>query len=99
MQRQQKITLGEMRQSGLRRLLVYCSDHKCSHSVVVDSERWGDDVRLSDLDAAAPMSGRYSSGYEWERMEVEKIDPRAGPPRRQWNGGPSQSPLAGAVSR
>ena len=30
MQRQQKITLGEMRSgNGPRRLLVYCSDHKC----------------------------------------------------------------------
>jgi hypothetical protein len=50
MQRQQKITLGEMRQSGPRRLLIYCSDYRCAHSVVVDAARWGDDVRLSDLE-------------------------------------------------
>jgi hypothetical protein len=49
--RQQKITLGEMRSSGVRELLIYCADYKCSHSLqlapaVVD--KWRDDVRLSD---------------------------------------------------
>jgi len=49
MQRQQ--TLGEMRSNGgPTRLIVYCSDFKCSHSVVVDAAPWGDDVRLSDLE-------------------------------------------------
>jgi hypothetical protein len=48
--RQQKITLGEMRSAGHRRLLVYCADYKCSHSVVIDSEPWPDHVRLSDLE-------------------------------------------------
>ena len=31
MKRNQKITLGEMRASGVRGLLIYCSDYKCSH--------------------------------------------------------------------
>lgn len=51
MPREQKITLGEMRSSGgPTRLLVYCSDFKCSHSVVVGAAPWGDNVRLSDLE-------------------------------------------------
>jgi hypothetical protein len=50
MQRQQKITLGEMRESGPTRLIVYCSDYKCAHSVVIDAGRWGDDVRISELE-------------------------------------------------
>ena len=50
MQRPQKITLGEMRQSGLGRVLVYCADYRCSHSVVISAEAWSDDVRLSDLE-------------------------------------------------
>jgi hypothetical protein len=50
MQRQQKITLGEMRQSGPSRLLVYCGDYKCAHSVTISSGRWPDHVRLSDLE-------------------------------------------------
>ena len=81
MKRQQKITLGEMRSSnGPRRLIVYCSDYQCAHSVVIDAGRWSDDVRLSDLEpkftckvcgAAAPMSGRYSNWLAWERVLPE----------------------------
>ena len=51
MQRQQKITLGEMRANcGPTRLLIYCSDHKCSHLVMIDAACWPDDLRLSDLE-------------------------------------------------
>ena len=45
-----KITFGEMRASGIRDLLIYCSDYKCSHSVAISADQWGDDVRLSDLE-------------------------------------------------
>jgi hypothetical protein len=50
MQRQQKIPLREMRQSGPTRLIVYCGDYKCAHSVIINAERWRDDVRRSDLE-------------------------------------------------
>jgi hypothetical protein len=65
--RPQKITLGEMCSSGVRGLLIYCTDYRCAHSVMIDAGRWPDDVRLSDLEpkftcrlaaTAAPMSGR-----------------------------------------
>jgi hypothetical protein len=48
--RQQKITLGEMRASGVRGLLIYCSDYKCSHSTTISADRWPDHVRLSDIE-------------------------------------------------
>jgi hypothetical protein len=35
----QKITFGEMRSSGIRGLLIYCADFKCSHSVAVIADR------------------------------------------------------------
>ena len=35
---------------GPARLIAYCSEFKCSHSIVVDAKPWGDDVRLSDLE-------------------------------------------------
>jgi hypothetical protein len=51
MKREQKITFGEMRSdNGPRRLIVYCGDYKCAHSVVISSEGWPDHVRLSDLE-------------------------------------------------
>lgn len=51
--REQKITLGEMRQSGVYSLLVYCADYRCSHALQLEPAkvaRWPDDVRLSDLE-------------------------------------------------
>ena len=48
--REQKITLGEMRESGPTRLLIYCQDYRCTHSVTIDASQWPDDVRLSDLE-------------------------------------------------
>jgi hypothetical protein len=48
--REQKIAVGEMRASGPRRLLVYCGDYKCAHSVTIDAAPWPDHVRLSDLE-------------------------------------------------
>jgi hypothetical protein len=37
-----KITFGEMRSSGVRRILVYCADYMCSHSIAMPADRWGD---------------------------------------------------------
>ena len=36
--REQKITLGTMGASGVRGLLIYCFDYKCSHSVRVGAD-------------------------------------------------------------
>jgi hypothetical protein len=48
--RPQKITFGEMRDMGVRGLLIYCADYRCSHSVAVMADQWADDVRLSDIE-------------------------------------------------
>ena len=50
MDRPVKITFAEMRSAGVRGILVYCSDHKCSHSVALGADHWADDVRLSDVE-------------------------------------------------
>jgi hypothetical protein len=39
MGRPQKMTIGEVHEVGIRGLLVYCSDHKCSHSVEINKAR------------------------------------------------------------
>ena len=46
----QKITFGEMRASGVRDVLIYCRDHHCSHHMEIGAGRWGDQVRLSDVE-------------------------------------------------
>jgi hypothetical protein len=33
-----KITLGEMRSTGVRRLIVFCEDYGCSHNVILGRE-------------------------------------------------------------
>ena len=48
--RPQKITFGQMRSSGVRGVLVYCSDYKCSHSIAISADQWADDIRLSDIE-------------------------------------------------
>ncbi len=48
--REQKITLGEMREMGVRDVLIYCSDYRCSHWKRISADRRPDHVRLSDLE-------------------------------------------------
>jgi hypothetical protein len=37
--RQKKITFAEMRAAGVRGLLIYCSDYRCSHSTTIQMAR------------------------------------------------------------
>ena len=55
--REQKISLGEMRSSGARGLLVYCADYKRAHSVEISGDRWPDHIRLSDLEPLFRLLG------------------------------------------
>jgi hypothetical protein len=48
--RQQKITFGEMRESGVCGVLVYCADYRCSHSTAISADQWQDHLRLSDIE-------------------------------------------------
>ena len=48
--RPMKIAFREMRASGIDRLLVYCADFRCSHSIQMSADRWPDHVRLSDIE-------------------------------------------------
>jgi hypothetical protein len=38
----QKITF-EMRASGVREVLVYCRDHRCSHHVEISADHWSNE--------------------------------------------------------
>ena len=48
--RPQKITFGELRTSGVRDVLIYCRDHRCSHHITISADRWPNHVRLSDIE-------------------------------------------------
>jgi len=38
--RQEKITFAEMRESDVRGLLVYCADYRCNHSIAIVRDKW-----------------------------------------------------------
>ncbi|MGO4513973.1 hypothetical protein AB4Z51_44175 [Bradyrhizobium sp. 2TAF36] len=59
--RRLKITFGEMREMGVRGVLVYCH---CGHHVALDALRWPDDVRLSDLEPRFVCRGCGGRGAE-----------------------------------
>jgi hypothetical protein len=69
-----KITFADMRDMGVRGLLIYCADYKCSHSIAISGDRWPDHVRLSDIEplficqAAAPTCGRILIGISRRSM-------------------------------
>ncbi len=48
--RPEKITFGQMREMGVRGLLIYCADYRCSHSTTISGDKWPDEVRLSDIE-------------------------------------------------
>ena len=64
--RPQKITFGEMRDMGVRGLLIYCADYRCSHSIAISADGWPDDLRLSDIE---PRFGCQASVWVKRRLD------------------------------
>ena len=77
MTRPEKITLGEMRGSGVRGVLIYCADYKCSHWVKISADLWGDELRLSDLEDkfACSVCGQRGADvrpdFDWHLKKAE----------------------------
>jgi hypothetical protein len=46
----QKISFGDMRASGVREVLIYCRDRRCSHQIAISVDRWPDHIGLSDIE-------------------------------------------------
>ena len=72
-----KITFGEMREMGVRGLLVYCCDYHCSHWTAISGDQWPDDVRLSDIEprftcqACGTKGADLRPNFHWEREARE----------------------------
>jgi hypothetical protein len=71
--RPQKITLAEMRAAGVRGLLIYCSDYRCSHWIAISGDRWPHDMRLSYLEPrfVCQSCGNRGAGVrpDWQSVE------------------------------
>jgi hypothetical protein len=71
--RPQKITFGEMRRSGVHGILIYCSDHHCSHYIAISGYQWAADVRLSDLEplfvcrACGRRGADIRPNFDWDK--------------------------------
>ena len=69
----EKITFGEMRKSGVRGVLVYCADYRCSHSSALPANHWPDKVRLSDIEpkfvckACGKRGADVRPDFNWDR--------------------------------
>jgi hypothetical protein len=65
----QKITFGDMRESGVRGVLIYCADYKCSHYITAMADRWADDVRLSDIEPkfVCKRGADVRPDFHWDR--------------------------------
>jgi hypothetical protein len=77
MDRPQKITFVEMRDMGVRGLLLYCQDYKCSHSQAISADHWPDDLRLSDIEpsfvcraACGKRGADVRPDFNWNRTTV-----------------------------
>ena len=70
--RSEKITFAEMRASGVRGLLIYCSDYRRSHSLAISGDRWSDDVRLSDLEPLFGAPSAASAAPTWPDFSWNK---------------------------
>jgi len=77
--RPQKITFAEMRDMGVRGILVYCSDYTCSHSIATGADRWPDDLRLSDIEDrfACTRCGKRGADVRpdlnWDKFPVRQM--------------------------
>ncbi|WP_063982902.1 hypothetical protein [Bradyrhizobium sp.] len=70
--RPRKITIGEMREMGVRGVLIYCH---CGHHIALDADRWPDSVRLSDLEPRFVCRGCGNRGAE-VRPDFERGNPQ-----------------------
>ena len=55
-ERPTKITFAEMREMGVRGILVYCADYQCSHSIAISGDAWPDKILSHGLSVGPAAS-------------------------------------------
>ena len=77
-----KFTFGEMRAAGVRGVLIYCRDYRCSQWTRLDADRWSDGVRLSDVETGLVCTACGKRGadvrpdFNWNRQPREMMSYR-----------------------
>ena len=65
-----------MRESGVRGLLLYCADYRCSHSLAISGDQCADEMRLSDIEAGFVCTACGKRGadvrpdFNWDKQPV-----------------------------
>jgi hypothetical protein len=65
-----------MRASGMRGVIIYCVDYKCSHWIRISADDWSDDVRLSDLEnrfactACGTRGADVRQDFDWDKNTI-----------------------------
>jgi hypothetical protein len=72
------MTLGNMRENGVRSLLVTCSNVTCRHEKIVNVDAYGDDLFVSSFGP---------------RMRCERCGQRGADVRPNWNETHKQAPI------
>ena len=74
MNRPTKITFADMRVQGVRGLLIYCADYRCSRSIAISGDLWPDDVRLSDIERRfiCGSCGQRGTTHQWRRRSQHR---------------------------
>jgi hypothetical protein len=78
-ERPQKITFAEMHEMGVRGILIYCADFRCSHSLAVNADQWPDDLRLSDIEdrficaVCGKRGADVRPDFNWDKKPVRVI--------------------------
>ena len=67
--RQQKITFGEMRASGVHGLLIYCSDYKCGHLIAINPNESSRTIGSRGRESDHSQSERLASN--WLRLIIQ----------------------------
>jgi hypothetical protein len=79
--RPQKITFGEMREMGVRGVLVYCADYRCGHSMALCADRSPHDLRQSDIEqrfvcvACGKRGAQVRPDFNWGKPRCRRWDP------------------------
>ena len=78
-------TFAEMRDMGVRGVLIYCADYRCSHSIAISGDAWPDDARLSDIEErfTCRVCGKRGADvrpdFNWDKTPVGMMGYRSGP--------------------
>jgi len=81
-----------MRDMGVRGVVVYCQDYKCSHSTAMSADQWPDDLRLSDIEDrfACKACGKRGADVRPDFL-TEPARWKVGPPLKTCEGANAQA--------